>query len=61
VFLRDFYRLVAEQQTAGPWLINLTLFSPLKAWREYVAEKLSGLPETIGKEASCGDNPLPLR
>jgi len=28
---------------------------------EYVAEKLSGLPETFGKEASYGDRPLPLR
>ena len=27
---------------------------------QHVAEKLSGLSETLGKEASCGDDPLPL-
>ena len=28
---------------------------------KHVAEKLSGLSETLAKEAPCGDGPLPLR
>ena len=48
--------------TGGPRQFHVFKASRKRIARcNYVAEKLSGLSETLGKEASCGDRPLPLR
>jgi hypothetical protein len=56
--------LCKKEQTAEPWFCILAVLSGLcikKAGSEYVAENLSRLSETHGKETSRRDGPLPVR
>jgi hypothetical protein len=54
-----------KEQTGEAWTTSLRspANKPIGKWKarsEYVAKKLSGLSETLGKETSRGDGTLPV-